>query len=585
MGSKRVIIVHPDANIGGRLSSRLYRTGLFAVDTAQDGFEAAAKLYAHRYDCLILHSRTPGMQPLRAINMIRGAAGMERMPILVLCSGTDPTAHQTLRSLVDTYVLVEPIDPGELTDTAIRLTRGPDAVEVRLIEESASEPDPLLADMQPPPENNAPAPWPVEKDVFAPPATRMSARTPAARAPEPAPGAAADPELTPADDADAAAGRDPEALHPRPRGEAEEDLTDEAQWHRPTGPVGKESTAVGMGLTDLIWYRAERGDPIPGLPPGVSRLDDLLSGRLGDVLSKDLLGIDQSLAIAVLRQSNSAEFSGMEKLGGLDQAMLRVGQRSLARHMMATWEARSKISRATREFMLGDYWRHCLMVACIAEEIAAHLRYRSCDAVFSAGLLHDVGKLFFIAHFHEDYARVRAMAAAALEPSGGPQDISQYERELLKVDHGVIGYELCQAWLLPPVVQAGTLHHHLNSDRVRRLPDSLVTIVVALANLVEHTLYRLQEERYAAGRGGDPTLSDLDADMEAVTQDVLQEFYKSIYSSVPFWVHQFLRGKHLPLRLVYGSAMRRVKRAVRRAEMQAYCPPWAGGSLGHRKAG
>jgi putative nucleotidyltransferase with HDIG domain len=607
LASKRVIIAHPDPYACGRLASRLYRTGLFAVDTAQDGFEAAAKLYTNVYDCLILHSQIPGLQPVRAVNQIRSAPGMARMPILVLCADSDPSTLQTLKSMGETYLLVEPFDPNELSETIARLTR----VRRRTHRAASAGREPGAAASQQAPEPDAqspgppgaegPPPEPDELDVFAPKAV---GRAPVV--PEPGPAAARD-DNQPAqplldtdeplfsDPAAATAGTgtpddltpavEPGLLESSAPSSSEDDLAVEPRPRRHSEPGRGPSTSVGMGLTDVIWYRAERGAAIPGFPPGASRLDDLISGRLGDVLSKDIIAIDQSLAVAILKQANSAEFSGMEKVAGLDQAMLRVGQRGVARHVITTWEARSKIAPPTRAFLLGDYWRHCLTVACIAEEIAAHLRYRSCDAVYSAGLLHDVGKLFFVTYFREDYERVTAEAAEDNNLFGGPLDISPYERTVLKVDHGVIGHELCRAWLLPPVVQAGTLHHVLSTERSRRLTDSLVTMIVALANLVEHTLCRVQEQKYADGYPHDPTMSDLDADLETVAQEVLQGFYSSIYSTVPFWVHQFLRGKQVPLRQVYDAALRRVKRATRRAELQAYSPRWAGGTREDRKAG
>jgi putative nucleotidyltransferase with HDIG domain len=628
LASKRVIIAHPDPNACGRLASRLYRTGLFSVDSAQDGFEVAAKLYTNSYDCLILHSQTPGLQPLRAVNQVRAVPGMVRMPILVLCAESDPSALQTLRSMGETYLLVEPFDPNELAETTVRLTRGrgrrrgrrdasgvpqapggqgllaprPDAQPF-----GSPEPDVFSSGAE---ESAGFVPGAVESDAFAsgeahraepaavagePAAAQDSAAANEAvragdgiPASETAAAAVASPEVGPiaaGPPADAVPSNPLQAAGPPAPPAGADDPAVEPRRRKPPEPGHEPSTNVGMGLTDVIWYRAERGAPIPGLPPGVSRLDDLVSGRMGDVLSKDIIGIDQSLAVAILKQANSAEFSGMEKVAGLDQAMLRVGQRGVARHVIATWEARSKIAPPTREFLLGDYWRHCLMVACIAEEIAQHLRYRSCDAVYSAGLLHDVGKLFFVTYFREDYERVLARAAESDDLFGGPLDISPHEREVLKVDHGLIGTELCRAWLLPPVVQAGTLHHVLSTDRARRLPDSLVTMIVALANLVEHTLRRVQEQKYAEGYAHDPTITDLAADMETVAQEVLQGFYKSIYSTVPFWVHQFLRGKHVPLRQVYDAALRRVKRATRRAGLQAYSPRWAGGTREDRKAG
>lgn len=372
--------------------------------------------------------------------------------------------------------------------------------------------------------------------------------------------------------------------------------------------VPKGPARIEANLFDKIWNQAKKGPQLPGLPPGTSRIGNLITGELGDFVSKDLIAFDPSLVVGILRMANSIHFGGLEPIAGLARALLRIGQRNVARYILDTWGMRVKTPDAMRDFIAGSFSRHALMVACIAEEIAAHIRYRNPDAVYSAGLLHDVGKLFLFRYFEDAYLEVQRRTAEIPCPRDEPLDVSQIEVEVLSIDHGLIGYELCRAWGLPPVVQAGTLHHQLDNDRTRWLADAQVTMIVAIADLVDQTLGQAafsaapgmalgpadrsgghdRGEELPPRAGGDPgrpAVADEGAGADTLSQQVLETFYQSIYKGVPYWVHRFLQGKQIPLRHAYETASRRVNRAVRVLGLESYGPSCEGTSPERRKTG
>ncbi|MCK4306284.1 MAG: HDOD domain-containing protein, partial [Candidatus Eisenbacteria sp.] len=246
----------------------------------------------------------------------------------------------------------------------------------------------------------------------------------------------------------------------------------------------KDPVKVQEGLFDEIWSLAQKGPATPGLPPRATRLDILVADRTGDLVSKELIAVDPSLVVGVLRMSNSVGYRGHDPISDLGRAVQRIGQRQVAKYLLQTWTMRATTPRPTLEFLMGSYWKHSLVVACIAEEIAGHLRYRRPGAAFSAGVLHDVGKLFLIHYFEEVYRGVLKQAGQMRGPRDRLPDISPIEHKIMKIDHGIVGYELCRAWALPAIVGSGTLHHHLERARVRGLQDWRVTVIVALADLV-----------------------------------------------------------------------------------------------------
>jgi len=256
----------------------------------------------------------------------------------------------------------------------------------------------------------------------------------------------------------------------------------------------------------------------------------------------------------------------------------------VGRYILNTYEARARTSESTKRFLLDSFWRHSLMVACLSEEMAAHMRHREPDAVFSAGLVHDVGKVFLIDEFPEVYDLVLRRAHESEEPDSGLLDICDVEREVMKIDHGVVGYELTRAWAMPPVVQLGTLNHQLDSDRVRRSPDSVVAKIVGLADLIDRSIEsRLIHHLHpgAPEREEEPAVPPEAREL----QEVLGVFFETLYETAPYWVHEFLRNRRIPLQRAYESARRRVNRARQRSGIRSYGPSEGGASPERRKTG
>jgi putative nucleotidyltransferase with HDIG domain len=85
------------------------------------------------------------------------------------------------------------------------------------------------------------------------------------------------------------------------------------------------------------------------------------------------------------------------------------------------------------------------------------------DFAFTAGLLHDLGKLALAANYSEMYAQALALAQE--------KKISETEAELsvFQATHAEMGACLLAAWGLPRgIVEAVAWHHHPMSDRSQR---------------------------------------------------------------------------------------------------------------------
>ena len=165
-----------------------------------------------------------------------------------------------------------------------------------------------------------------------------------------------------------------------------------------------------------------------------------------------LAEVAATIAAEVLRAANTAYYGVRGEVTSLHHATTLLGIGRI-RALAATIGLRRYLGQALRLPAVQRCWRHNLACAATAEQIALRLGGNAADA-YSAGLLHDIGRLaLIVAHPTQypaflDTADVRGQQLLALE------------RDLLGIDHCEAGHWFTQQLLLPQVFQDVALHHH-----------------------------------------------------------------------------------------------------------------------------
>ena len=124
--------------------------------------------------------------------------------------------------------------------------------------------------------------------------------------------------------------------------------------------------------------------------------------------------------------------------------------------------------------------RHCLAAAAAAELAAQHLPQADPAMAFVCGLTHDIGKLALAACLPKSYQRV-------LEALSQGEGAEQTEREIIGVDHTVIGRRLAQRWRLPEAAQQVVWLHHQSADAIpSALAGAQMVAIVRYADALAH---------------------------------------------------------------------------------------------------
>jgi putative nucleotidyltransferase with HDIG domain len=212
---------------------------------------------------------------------------------------------------------------------------------------------------------------------------------------------------------------------------------------------------------------------IPAFPPvairvlGLLQDDDVAVDRL-----VELIRSDPAFAGELLRRANSPLLACHSEVASLEQALILLGYRRV-RALALTVATGMYLRKAADIGELRKFWRYSLACALLSEELA-----RACgvheDVAYTAGLLHDIGRLGLMVAHPEQYAHLIRYAGEQLR-TGQPVDIVQLERDLFGVDHYEVGRCLAEAWKLPePLAEIAGRHpravaQEWNTVRIVRL--------------------------------------------------------------------------------------------------------------------
>jgi putative nucleotidyltransferase with HDIG domain len=218
-----------------------------------------------------------------------------------------------------------------------------------------------------------------------------------------------------------------------------------------------------MGATQTTLVRVSKPAIMTRLqpfPPVAARLMSLVSSD--DVLFRriaDLIRSDTAFSAEVLKLANSPLMGCQRKVYSILHAVALLGLDRLKSLVMMV-ALRNFLSTTLQVPVLLRCWRHSLATAFIAEEIASAC-WIDKDQGYTAGLLHDMGRLVMLATYPDDYARMLEIVDA------NDCDLLECERGMFEMDHCEIGRWLAEEWSFPPELMEIAGGHHQPSAEGR----------------------------------------------------------------------------------------------------------------------
>jgi len=180
----------------------------------------------------------------------------------------------------------------------------------------------------------------------------------------------------------------------------------------------------------------------------------------------ELIRTDAALSGEILRIANSALYGLRIEVESALTAMVLLGLDRI-KSVVVTSALRHYIGRSFDAPWMRICWRHSLATALLAKDLAKGTS-TSEDVAYTAGILHDIGRLALAMAYPSRYSEF------ILNPEPTSLELLDAERELFGIDHCQAGEILMSRWNLPPNLIAAAAEHH---DLPRGDDPSVLTLI------------------------------------------------------------------------------------------------------------
>ncbi|MHC4976770.1 MAG: HDOD domain-containing protein [Planctomycetota bacterium] len=259
--------------------------------------------------------------------------------------------------------------------------------------------------------------------------------------------------------------------------------------------MSHENDSIRAQRIDMILQEVES---LPTLSPIATRLlqlsvdDDV---EISDIVS--LVEADPALTGKLLSMCRYRDRAASQQVGTVERAIVLLGidavrSALLSVHVFELLEESPGASLddgPDHEHQLNrvELWRHLLATACASEMLARENRNllgsHSPDEAFTAGLLHDLGKIALDMILPRTYGKI---AHASVAHRGS---VAELERKLIGVDHHRAGKRLAQHWGLPHALMDVVWLHNQPLESIPDLEHKGLIAIVSMADAIARKLH------------------------------------------------------------------------------------------------
>ncbi len=281
---------------------------------------------------------------------------------------------------------------------------------------------------------------------------------------------------------------------PACKGTIELDLTPKSVVN--TGPRTEKKPAdrpTGQALKKEILRNVK---DLPPMPQTVLKAREIMANPKSDFKElANLFETDQSIATKILKLANSPYYGYSGKVTSIQRASLVLGHKTLG-ELITMGGTASLLGKRLVGYGLdaGALWKHSLAVAFGSRIIANITDPAISNDAFTAGLIHDSGKLILDSYIQERWELFEEFMG------DGEHTFLDAEKKILELDHTEVASEVCKTWNIPKPLTVAIRHHHHPS----RSNDSKLAYIVHVADAIammtglglgiDGTLYKMDDK-------------------------------------------------------------------------------------------
>ncbi|SPF48402.1 conserved hypothetical protein [Candidatus Desulfosporosinus infrequens] len=225
----------------------------------------------------------------------------------------------------------------------------------------------------------------------------------------------------------------------------------------------------------------KRVQALPPLPTSALRVIALTKNPATTVKELEtVIGHDLALTASMLRQANSAYYGFARRISTIQEAIVMLGFQVIQGLAMSSAIA-PLLQGELEGYEIGQegLWKHSMLTAMTAKRICQYCRIPYGDVAFTAGLLHDIGKLIISIYVKEvgSYLLKKVNEAKL--------SYVELEEKVIGYNHATVGGFLAKSWNLPDDLIAAISYHHSPSQaQIYEELASVVHVANGLASLL-----------------------------------------------------------------------------------------------------
>ncbi|HEX5681255.1 MAG TPA: HDOD domain-containing protein [Desulfobacterales bacterium] len=240
-------------------------------------------------------------------------------------------------------------------------------------------------------------------------------------------------------------------------------------------PVAEQSPQHSDFLQKFI----EKDIVLPEIPSIVFELNEVIANPLSSAdQMAQVINRSPSLTALLLKIVNSSFYGLPSKVDRVSLAVTLIGTRELS--ALALGISIMSIFRKipSRLLSMPLFLQHSLACGIVSRLLAAQKNMRQTEQMFTAGLLHDLGRLVTCIYFPDE--ALAAMRHAATKSIC----LHAAEKDLFSCHHGHVGKYILNQWRLPLILENNVCFHH---DPMNA-PDPAAAALVHVADLLVNAL-------------------------------------------------------------------------------------------------
>ncbi len=213
----------------------------------------------------------------------------------------------------------------------------------------------------------------------------------------------------------------------------------------------------------------EMVNDLPSLPDRYAHIRAVIENPRADASElASVISTDQATTLMILKFANSLLHNPMgNSIASLPLAIARLGIRETG-HIAMTMTLLYGFCMPTGMVHIRAFWAHAFGVALLCKKMAALLDDDQ-DALFTLGLLHDIGRAILgiridMEYFESPLARMHG------------DELVQAESKAFGLDHAEAGEVILKLWRFPSLICQAVGEHH------REKPLSVHAHILQLAN-------------------------------------------------------------------------------------------------------